>query len=410
MGAVRSGLALAAVTAMLATGLGVAMLRSRPAAADGGPGHQPWVVSLGDSYLSGEGGRWAGNGDGAATDALGPGAYHDATPPATGETVRGCHRASSAPIHLGPTVGSTNLACSGARRATRTDADGQFKPGVDVGTAAAPGQIRQLEELARDPARRITMIALDLGGNDLGVVDIGIACGANYVATLVPLLAGLLPGGSGPCRARPDVTARLTPEALAARTAEIRGAIDDVAGAMGRAGYRDGDYTIEVLTYPAPLAPGGRNRYREDSSRIGGGCGLSDADATWATTSVLGALNDAVRSAAGQAGRTNVKVLDVSHALDGHRLCEIGTARVAAGGDGDGTAAWRRPGAVATAEWVNDVQLTRPDLQESFHPNYWGQLALRACLRLAYNGGAPRGGVCTPTGVGTDGLPAMALA
>ena len=32
---------------------------------------------------------------------------------------------------------------------------------------------------------------------------------------------------------------------------------------------------------------------------------------------------------------------------------------------------------------------------ESFHPNYWGQLALRSCLRQAYNNGDIRGGTCT---------------
>ena len=40
---------------------------------------QRWVVTLGDSYISGEGGRWAGNitGDPERVDALGGDAYHD---------------------------------------------------------------------------------------------------------------------------------------------------------------------------------------------------------------------------------------------------------------------------------------------------------------------------------------------
>ena len=33
-------------------------------------------------------------------------------------------------------------------------------------------------------------------------------------------------------------------------------------------------------------------------------------------------------------------------------------------------------------------------LQEASHASYWGQLAMRNCLRLAYNGGAVRGGSC----------------
>lgn len=50
-------------------------------------------------------------------------------------------------------------------------------------------------------------------------------------------------------------------------------------------------------------------------------------------------------------------------------------------------------------------------MQESLHPNYWGQLALRDCLRLAYNGGTPHGGTCTRSGTGTNatGEPIMSL-
>jgi hypothetical protein len=50
-------------------------------------------------------------------------------------------------------------------------------------------------------------------------------------------------------------------------------------------------------------------------------------------------------------------------------------------------------------------------VQESLHPNYWGQKALRSCVRQAYNGGAPRSGTCTIAGTGLNGLgePNMAL-
>ena len=50
-------------------------------------------------------------------------------------------------------------------------------------------------------------------------------------------------------------------------------------------------------------------------------------------------------------------------------------------------------------------------LQEDGHPSYWGQLALRNCLRQAYNGGTVRGGRCTRSGNGltSAGEPVMAL-
>ena len=50
-------------------------------------------------------------------------------------------------------------------------------------------------------------------------------------------------------------------------------------------------------------------------------------------------------------------------------------------------------------------------VQESLHPNYWGQLAMRDCLRQAYNGGAPHGGTCQRAGIGLNGAgePLMTL-
>ena len=41
----------------------------------------------------------------------------------------------------------------------------------------------------------------------------------------------------------------------------------------------------------------------------------------------------------------------------------------------------------------------------------WGQLALRNCVRQAYNGGAPRGGTCsrTATGLNAQGEPNMSF-
>ena len=51
-----------------------------PAAHADGPGSgTPTIATLGDSYISGEAGRWAGNSNGSSssTDALGSSAYYD---------------------------------------------------------------------------------------------------------------------------------------------------------------------------------------------------------------------------------------------------------------------------------------------------------------------------------------------
>src|SRR5918997_5136488 len=83
-----------------------------PAAADGPGVGTPAVVTLGDSAISGEAGRWAGNTNMAAwrVDALGPWAYWD-TP--AGESIPGCHRSRAAQAHIDRTglwVRSRNLA------------------------------------------------------------------------------------------------------------------------------------------------------------------------------------------------------------------------------------------------------------------------------------------------------------
>src|SRR5687768_18168209 len=102
-----------------------------PASADGPGVGAPWVVSVGDSAISGEAGRWAGNTNDTPSrvDALGGDAYYDNSS-RTAEQIAGCHRAESAAIHIGGGVNSLNLACSGARTYTHGGGDSDFKPGL----------------------------------------------------------------------------------------------------------------------------------------------------------------------------------------------------------------------------------------------------------------------------------------
>src|SRR3954454_24705652 len=83
--------------------------------ADGAGVGAAWVVSVGDSYISGEAGRWAGNSNNssASVDAGGPAAYFDNG--GTSETIARCHRSTAAEIGIGGGVSSLNLACSGAQ-------------------------------------------------------------------------------------------------------------------------------------------------------------------------------------------------------------------------------------------------------------------------------------------------------
>jgi hypothetical protein len=110
-------------------------------------------------------------------------------------------------------------------------------------------------------------------------------------------------------------------------------------------------------------------------------------------------INGAVTSAAGAKG---VPVLDVSAAFNGRRLCEKTVGLL----EERGISTWQSPGAVDSTEWISQVRTISAvfgpyQIQESIHPNYWGQQALQSCVRQAYNGGAPRGGSCR---VGATGL------
>jgi hypothetical protein len=111
-------------------------------------------------------------------------------------------------------------------------------------------------------------------------------------------------------------------------------------------------------------------------------------------------------------GAANVKVMDLSSAFNGRRLCENTVGLT----EEKGLSSWRAVGAVDQTEWINQIRTVSTIgsdyyVQESIHPNYWGQLAMRNCVRQAYNGGSPRGGTCTiaANGLDSQGEPVMLL-
>ena len=88
----------------------VAPLTASPAHADGPGVGTPTVVSVGDSYISGEAGRWAGNTNNSSSlvDALGPTAYFDDAAN-TVETEPGCHRSKAAEAYIGGEIGRAHV-------------------------------------------------------------------------------------------------------------------------------------------------------------------------------------------------------------------------------------------------------------------------------------------------------------
>jgi len=104
-------------------------------------------------------------------------------------------------------------------------------------------------------------------------------------------------------------------------------------------------------------------------------------------------------------GLGNVVRMELSSAFNGHRLCENTVGLL----EEEGLTYWWQSGAVDKSEWINQIRTTSTIgsdyyIQESIHPDYWGQLGLRSCLRQAYNGGAPHGGTCNILTTGLDSL------
>jgi hypothetical protein len=372
------------------------------ASADGPNAGSPWIVTVGDSAISGEAGRWAGNSNVSPSYVdTGANAYSD-NATGTGEAISGCHRSRAAEAHIGGGVGSLNLACSGARTYTQTGSP--FKPGLDwYNGTAGKSQVVQLKDFAT--THNVEAVTLLIGANNFGFADIVQQCVTNWATS---------PSWwKNYCYDDSSISNRFTASAVEARTNEVAGAIANVAAAMAQAGYQPADWKLVVQTYWSPVPPGGNIRYGESgwTRQSVGGCGMWNRDADWANNTAVVRMNQALTNGAARSGVTNYVVLDMSASLNGHRLCEKGVGLL----EEKGLTRWTQPGAADRTEWVSQIRTVTTifgpyQLQEGLHASYWGQLAMRNCLRQSYNGGIVRGGRCTSTGgVNYLGEPNMTL-
>ena len=175
--------ALAAIAALCAAALAYCFTSLAPAARADGPGTgAPWTVSLGDSYISGEAGRWAGNTNGSSSniDALGSTAYYD-NEAGNGESISGCHRSKAAEVFIGNGVNGKNLACSGAKTSTFTEGS-TFKPGIDFyNSGGKEGQALMLQHFAA--AHNVKLVAVSIGGNNFNFASIVQTCVEDWLLT-----------------------------------------------------------------------------------------------------------------------------------------------------------------------------------------------------------------------------------
>jgi hypothetical protein len=379
-----------------------------PAAHADGPGvGTPTVVAVGDSYISGEAGRWAGNASSESyVDALGSTAYYD-NAGNTGETIPGCHRSKAWEGAIGGGVAAKNLACSGAKTATTPYSSGSdFKPGLDFydDGAGHQGQAKLLQSYAS--THNVDLVVISIGGNDYNFAGIVQQCVQDF----------LLSPSWWPdyCKDDSIVTSQMAASNVTAKTTAIKNAILRINTAMANAGYSSSQFSLLVQTYPSPIPNGSGFRYSQSgyTRQDTGGCGFWNADADYANGTLLPTIDNSVLNAASQAALPNLQTMELRSAFNGRRLCENTVSRV----DASGYSKWNAAGALDHIEWFQGIRTVTTIgsdyyVQESLHPDYLAQLALRSCVRQAYDGGAPRGGTCRISSTGTDaqGEPNMLL-
>jgi lysophospholipase L1-like esterase len=329
------------------------------------------IVALGDSFISGEGGRWLGNGsepfgtrsgtDRAAFGCDGWDCEYDPARVYGSSEESGCHRSDVAPILSAPVAveEKVNLACSGARLANVWPAA--------VGGQRHFGEVPQADQLAA-VARRddVRMVVLTVGANDVGFGGLVAGCALDWARSSEDDPA-FCHGG-----AQADIDA-----ALPAMERGLGKALRGIRVTMATAGYRYADYRLVTMGYASPFPPGRWIRYPEDGwSRLNeGGCPVWNGDADWAAGVGIGSIVAAMRAAAAATGS---ELLDLRHALDGHQLCDRRSRRVGPEGPSP-----------ASSEWVRRLAFVQGSSRESLHPNAYGQRAIGTCIGFLY--AEPRG-------------------
>ena len=397
---------LLAVAALAASAL-ILMLGAlaAPARADGPGSGAPWTATVGDSYISGEAGRWAGNTNESSSwiDALGSTAYDDN---ATGsaELIAHCHRSKAAEVYIGGGVSGENLACSGAK--TYSFSEGEtWKPGLDFyNSGGKEGQALMLQNFAK--THNVKLVVASIGGNNFNFAGIVQTCVEDFLESTWFY--------DFYCSKESSVTNNFTSSNVSKVKGEVEGALRNVVQAMTNAGYSSSQYTLLVQDYPSPIPLGSGFRYTQSgySRQTTGGCGFWNTDANYANEKMLPTIDSTVLGAASALGLSNVKTMELSSAFNGRRLCEKGVGLL----EEEGLKTWKGSGAVDKTEWINQIRTVSTlfgpyELQEDIHPNYWGELALRNCVTQAYNGGTPKGGTCTisASGLNSAGEPNMSL-
>ncbi|MEU7230296.1 GDSL-type esterase/lipase family protein [Streptomyces chrestomyceticus] len=366
-------LALAASGVLTATSSGTAI--SRPTAREAA------MVSMGDSYISGEGGRWRGNSEdneaqkrgtdrayvcesrtsSAARSSSSPAPSATNTPPPEPKCTKDpkrvygtdtyaypCHRSDVAEVESAKKEAKldlkpVNIACSGAE--TKHLLEKTFKD-----------QVPQVKKLETELKARydVKLIVLSVGGNDLGFGTLIRNC---YIAWWF---------------GRTCETTKAAMEGKVENVGkEIKKVITKIQDVM-----KGEQYKLVLQSYPAAIAPTSRNRAKTKTAQRSQGCQIKQGDADWA----IGLGNKIAEMQHRIARETKVSFMDIKNAFQGNEVC-ADTARQAQQGE-----SIKKQISEVSAEWMRYlIPFSSADKkQESLHPNSIGQNALGYCLKLMY--------------------------
>jgi hypothetical protein len=352
-----------AITVMIAVVVALlAVIGSPTARSKAAPGSGPTaIVSLGDSFISGEAGRWNGNslnitGTRDGTDRAASCFFifcsYDATRVYGSSYSNGCHRSDvatimSAAISVNQKI---NLACSGAQSVNvwRGSQGGQSFKGE------AP-QADQLLTVAQQ--KNVKLVVLTIMANDVNFAGHVINCTADWIL------------GLGPCNQAEQ--ASLQAQMPAAQDG-LRKSIDEVRAVMAAAGYSPSQWKFVVAGYASPVPAAADVRYSGSDRWWTGGCPFYNEDFNWAKNVATPFIVDSMRAVTAEKG---VQFLDVRDSLSGHEICHKNSSLVGSSGPNPVIHEWVR--------WVN-TGCCQGDAQESVHPNAFGERALGKCVALIY--------------------------
>ncbi len=355
---------LAALTTTILALAGLA--GAAPTAGAAPPAAPTAVVTMGDSYISGEAGRWQGNsidpapgndGTDRACAPSGPGCQVDKSRVYVGGTdVNKCHRSDVAEVLSAqlPVQARINIACSGA---VTTNIFRASSGGMGQNGEAA--QADQLAGVAQ--THDVKMIVVSIGGNDLGFASIVANCFTAYLSN------------QGPCMPKEQAAIE---QAIPAATLKVEKAIDEIRTVMTADGYATSDYRLVMQTYPSVIPRAGEARYPQTpaAQRTANGCPFYDEDLTWGRDTAAPEIGGMVKAAA---AARNVEVFGLRDALQGHEFCSRS----------DQQATPTAPPVAASSEWgrfLGGSTVQQGDLQEAFHPNAFAQRAFGTCLTALY--------------------------